>query len=237
MFDQIVEKISNGGDEDEAGKKLDLLISYMREILLWNEKVNLTSITDEQEFLRKHILDSLLITEEESYKKAERIIDVGTGAGFPGVPLAVMNPEKEVVLLDSLRKRLDIIREITAKLGITNIKTCHMRAEDAGRDDSMRESFDLCVSRAVARMPVLTELCLPLVKKGGSFIAYKGPMAYEEVEEAKKAIATLGGNDAKIIKPAGQGTESHTLVIIKKEEKTPQKYPRRAGEPSKKPIL
>ncbi len=237
MFDQIVEKMSNGRDKDETGKKLDLLISYMREILLWNEKVNLTSITDEQEFLRKHILDSLLITEEESYKKAERIIDVGTGAGFPGVPLAVMNPEKEVVLLDSLRKRLDIIGEIATRLCITNIRTCHKRAEDADRDDHMRESFDLCVSRAVARMPVLTELCLPLVKKGGSFIAYKGPSAYEETEEAKKAISILGGGDAKIIKPAGQGAESHTLVIIKKEEKTPQKYPRRAGEPSKKPIL
>ncbi len=237
MLEQIAEKLSKGKDEREVEGKLDLLMSYMHEILSWNERVNLTSITDEQEFLRKHILDSLLIVEEESYRDAKTIIDVGTGAGFPGVPLAVMSPEKEVVLLDSLKKRLDIIEEITSKLGIMNIKICHKRAEDAGRDGAMRENFDLCVSRAVARMPALAELCLPLVKKDGTFIAYKGPSVHEEVKEAEKAITTLGGTDFKIIKPAEQPAENHTLVLIKKGELTPRKYPRKAGEPSKKPIL
>ena len=158
--------------------KEDKLSGYMDEILELNQHINLTAITDRDEFIRKHYIDSLLCVSYDEFKNAKNIIDVGTGGGFPGVPLAVAFPEKNFVLIDSLNKRIKIINELCEKLGIMNVRAVHGRAEELARKKDMRDSFDLCVSRAVANMSTLTEYCLPFVKKGGCFIAYKRLMPF-----------------------------------------------------------
>ena len=210
----------------------DLLFRYMKGILDWNERINLTAIKDEEEFILKHYADSLSIINEPEYQEAETIIDIGTGGGFPGIPLAIMSPEKKYVLLDSLEKRLKIIDGLCQHLGIENVKTLHERAEDAGRNPEYREQFDLCVSRAVADLAVLSEYCLPFVKADGSFIAYKGKEIEEELMRSEKSIKLLGGETDRI---TGSITDQQ-LVIIKKTKPTPLKYPRKPGEPKKKPF-
>ena len=222
-----------GRYSDEVMEKL---MGYMHGIISWNEKVNLTNLTEEDEFIEKHYIDSLLLWNSESFKKADKIIDVGTGGGFPGVPLAILYPEKEFVLLDSLKKRLNIIDSLTHELGINNVTTFHGRAEDAAKQKDMREAFDLCVSRAVANLTSLSELCIPFVKIGGYFIAYKGPGAYDEAKEAENAINILGGKLESITVPEGQKESEHTLITILKTANTPEKYPRKAGDPLKKPL-
>lgn len=210
---------------------------YMKEILEKNRSVNLTAIEDEDEFMTKHFFDSLMCCGSAEFREAGRIIDVGTGAGFPGIPLAIAFPDKEFVLLDSLRKRVDIVRETAEKAGIKNVTLIHGRAEDAARREDMRESFDLCVSRAVASMAVLAEYCLPFVRKGGSFIAYKGPGGEEEAMQAEKAVKILGG---RLVRAEGPVSDAfpfeHRLIYIKKERSTGSKFPRKAGTPSKDPI-
>lgn len=222
-----------GKYSDEVMEKL---MGYMHGIISWNEKVNLTNLTEEDEFIEKHYIDSLLLWNSESFKKADKIIDVGTGGGFPGVPLAILYPEKEFVLLDSLKKRLNIIDSLTDELGINNVTTFHGRAEDAAKQKDMREAFDLCVSRAVANLTSLSELCIPFVKIGGYFVAYKGPGAYDEAKEAENAINILGGKLEFITVPEGQKESEHTLITILKTANTPEKYPRKAGDPLKKPL-
>ena len=222
-----------GRYSDEVMEKL---MGYMHGIISWNEKVNLTNLTEEDEFIEKHYIDSLLLWNSESFKKADKIIDVGTGGGFPGVPLAILYPEKEFVLLDSLKKRLNIIDSLTHELGINNVTTFHGRAEDAAKQKDMREAFDLCVSRAVANLTSLSELCIPFVKVGGYFVAYKGPGAYDEAKEAENAINILGGKLESITVPEGQKESEHTLITILKTANTPEKYPRKAGDPLKKPL-
>lgn len=222
-----------GRYSDEVMEKL---MGYMHGIISWNEKINLTNLTEEDEFIEKHYIDSLLLWNSESFKKADKIIDVGTGGGFPGVPLAILYPEKEFVLLDSLKKRLNIIDSLTHELGINNVTTFHGRAEDAAKQKDMREAFDLCVSRAVANLTSLSELCIPFVKVGGYFVAYKGPGAYDEVKEAENAINILGGKLESITVPEGQKESEHTLITILKTANTPEKYPRKAGDPLKKPL-
>ncbi|MDO4545898.1 MAG: 16S rRNA (guanine(527)-N(7))-methyltransferase RsmG [Bacillota bacterium] len=237
------------GDIKEIFEKLDIawdvgkeekLLRYMDEILRLNEQINLTAIKDREEFLQKHYLDSLLCVGSDEFKKARRIIDVGTGAGFPGVPLAVAFPEKEFLLVDSLNKRVKIVAEICESLSIDNVCVLHGRAEELARRKDLREAFDLCVSRAVANMSTLTEYCLPFVKVGGAFIAYKGPDCGEELAAAAKAIETLGGSLSGTEQPGeSKGDEipfRHTLVFIKKENPTGSKYPRKAGIPSKEPV-
>ena len=215
---------------------MEKLMGYMHGIISWNEKVNLTNLTEEDEFIEKHYIDSLLLWNSESFKKADKIIDVGTGGGFPGVPLAILYPEKEFVLLDSLKKRLNIIDSLTDELGINNVTTFHGRAEDAAKQKDMREAFDLCVSRAVANLTSLSELCIPFIKIGGYFVAYKGPGAYDEAKEAENAINILGGKLESITVPEGQKESEHTLITILKTANTPEKYPRKAGDPLKKPL-
>ncbi|MBQ6495872.1 MAG: 16S rRNA (guanine(527)-N(7))-methyltransferase RsmG [Firmicutes bacterium] len=216
---------------------LQTLEQYMKAILSLNEAVNLTAITDRDEFIEKHYLDSLLCAGEEAMAEATQILDIGTGAGFPGVPLAVVFPEKEFVLVDSLKKRITILQRLCEQLGIHNVKAIHGRAEELARDKTMREQFDLCVSRAVANMRTLSEYCLPFLRIGGTFIAYKGPDCDEEVAEAAKAIEILGGTDTLIKELRFEGVPfEHTLVLIKKENATPKAYPRKAGTPSKKPL-
>lgn len=217
--------------------KEDKLTGYMDEILELNQHINLTAITDRDEFIRKHYIDSLLCVNYDEFKNAKNIIDVGTGGGFPGVPLAIAFPEKNFVLIDSLNKRIKIINELCEKLGITNVRAVHGRAEELARKKEMRDSFDLCVSRAVANMSTLTEYCLPFVKKGGNFIAYKGPECGPEIAAASRAIKLLGGRLTHEESPVFEGSDfEHKLIFIKKEKNTESKYPRKAGTPSKEPI-
>lgn len=214
----------------------DKFVGYMDGILEWNEKINLTAIKDRDEFVVKHLVDSILCAGFPEYKNSESIIDVGTGAGFPGIPLAIISPDKDFVLADSLNKRLKVINDLTDRLGIYNIETVHGRAEELARNKNFRENFDLCVSRAVANMAVLAEYCLPFIRMGGHLLAYKGPDVNEELKSAEKAIKTLGGKVLRIETTPLQGYE-HNIVVIEKMKKTPAKYPRRAGTPVKEPIL
>lgn len=211
--------------------------AYRSGILQWNEFVNLTAIRDPEEFTIKHFVDSVTCYKSEEYQNSERILDLGTGAGFPGVPLAILSPDKEFILVDSLNKRLKIIDELCRSIGIDNVTTVHARAEDLAKKDSCRESFDMCVSRAVASLPVLCEYCLPFVKVGGYMAAYKGADAEREAREAKGAIKILGGKICKTISPSfDQSAEEHKILMIKKIMRTPSKYPRKAGTPAKEPL-
>jgi len=209
---------------------------YMEGILDWNEKINLTAITDKEEFIAKHFVDSVLCYGFKEYVNAESIIDVGTGGGFPGIPLAIISPDKYFVLADSLNKRLKVINTLTDELGIDNAETVHGRAEELAKNKHYRESFDLCISRAVANLAVLAEYCLPFIKKGGYLLAYKGPDAEEELERAAKAIKVLGGKFNRIESVELDGYD-HNIVVIEKIKDTPAKYPRKAGTPAKEPIV
>lgn len=226
-------------------------------ILARNEDINVTAIREHEEFMRKNIADSLSVCGLPEFESANLVVDLGTGGGFPGLPLAIARPEKKFLLADSVGKKLKVVEEAAKELGLLNVYTLHARAEDMGRDKAHRERFDLAVSRAVADMAVLCEYCLPLVKPGGHFIAYKTISAKEEIEAASAAIRTLGGERAYISQPgeyfkdkfdsyAAQSEESelsaqseetgHILVVIKKIKNTPAGYPRKAGKPSKDPI-
>jgi len=209
-------------------KEHEDLITY---ILDWNEKINVTAIKDRDEFYHKNILDSIELTKLFEYQEAKEILDMGTGGGFPGLPLAIESPEKNFLLVDAVGKKLKVVEDTALKLGLKNVKTLHVRAEDF----SKKEGFDLVVSRAVANLSTLSEYCLPFVKLGGYFIAYKTSDAKEEIESAANAIKILGGEITRIEK-YDEEENGHIFVVIKKINKTPSKYPRKAGEPSKKPI-
>ena len=228
--------------EDLLGKeKCERLLSYMEDVLSYNEKVNLTAIKDRDEFIEKHLLDSLSLLALPEYARADRVLDLGTGGGFPGVPLAIASPEKTFVLCDALRKRIDFIAMEKEKLGIENVQPVHGRAEELGRMPEYRESFDLCVSRAVAEMRVLSEYCLPFVKIGGSFVAFKGPKGREELALSERAVQLLGGGEPRLLDAfrGEQGEErelSHLFIVIPKLRASGKKYPRKAGSVSKDPL-
>jgi len=205
-----------------------LLIEY---ILDWNQKINVTAIKDPEDFYQKNILDSIEITKLSEYQAAKQIMDMGTGGGFPGLPLAIESPDKDFLLVDCIGKKLKVVEDVANKLGLKNVKTLHARAEDL----SKKTKFDLVVSRAVANLSTLSEYCLPFVKMGGCFIAYKTADAMEEIENAKKAIEVLGGQIQRIEK-YDEIDNGHIFVVIKKIKETPALYPRKAGEPGKKPI-
>ena len=222
---------------DAPDEKAEKMLSYRDALLERNKCINLTAVTDPEEFIERHFLDSLVPFGLEFYDKAARVADLGTGGGFPGVPLAIASPEKEFVLIDSLAKRLRVIDELCASIGVHNVRTVHGRAEDVGRMKEYRETFDLCVSRAVADLSVLSEYCLPLVRIGGAFCAYKSWPAEEELARAGKAIGILGGGEAGVPYVVQNGEDkAHCLVVIRKLKSTPGKYPRRAGTPSARPI-
>lgn len=205
-----------------------LLIEY---ILDWNQKINVTAIKEPEDFYQKNILDSIEITKLSEYQAAKQIMDMGTGGGFPGLPLAIESPDKDFLLVDCIGKKLKVVEDVANKLGLKNVKTLHARAEDL----SKKTKFDLVVSRAVANLSTLSEYCLPFVKMGGCFIAYKTADAMEEIENAKKAIEVLGGQIQRIEK-YDEIDNGHIFVVIKKIKVTPALYPRKAGEPGKKPI-
>ncbi|MCI1959012.1 MAG: 16S rRNA (guanine(527)-N(7))-methyltransferase RsmG [Clostridia bacterium] len=215
--------------------QLSQFMCYKDTLLDWNKKVNLTAITDEREIMIKHFADSVSPLPFMD-KKDGTLIDVGTGAGFPGVPLKIANPEFKVTLLDSLNKRINFLEELKNKIDI-DIICIHSRAEDGGKDSGFRESFDYCVSRAVAKISVLSEYCLPFVKLGGYFISLKGPDVEEELKDGINAVKKLGGevSDIKKIK-VPESDIVHSIVFIKKVAQTPKTYPRKAGMAVKKPL-
>ena len=210
---------------------------YMEGIISWNEKVNLTSITDKDEFIVKHYIDSVMCVPCKEFQNAEKIIDVGTGGGFPGIPLALAAPDKEFVLMDSLNKRIKIINQLCEEIGITNVTAVHARAEELAKNKQHRQKYDLCVSRAVANLSTLSEYCLPFIKQGGWFLSYKGPDTDKELSDAKKAIKILGGQiDREELASLESSGLEHKIIYIKKVKDTPAKYPRKAGTPSKDPL-
>ena len=204
-------------------------------ILEWNSKINVTAIRDPEEFYEKNIKDSLAVLKLPEFSESRRVLDLGTGGGFPGLPLAMACPDKEFVLLDSVAKKLKVVSSAADEFGLSNVDVVNMRAEDLAKWPAYRESFDAVVSRAVANMSTLSEYCLPFVKKGGYFIAYKTEDALAEISEAEHAIRVLGG---ELIRTEGDGTEGsgHLFAVVKKTGTTPPKYPRKAGLPSKEPL-
>ena len=224
--------IQNNIDEKTA----EDFYKYYLLLTEWNEKINLTAITEEDDVAVKHFLDSLKAAEGFA-KQGISVIDVGTGAGFPGLPIKIANPGIELTLVDSLNKRINFLNEVIDSLGLNGVHTIHSRAEELGKNKSHRERYDLCVSRAVANLTTLCELCLPFVKKGGYFVSLKGPTADEEVKDAKKAIDLLGGELIEIKNYDLSDTDlNHNVVIIKKISHTPTKYPRSAPKPAKEPL-
>ena len=224
-------------------KQLNHFDRFYELLIEWNEKMNLTAITDYEEFVKKHLIDSLSLVkiynlqEKEGTGERIRILDMGTGAGFPGIPLRIMFQRAEFVLMDSLNKRITFINEVIRMLGLTGITAIHARAEEYGRKAEYREQFDLCVSRAVARLNSLTEYCLPFVKEGGYFIPYKSGRIQEELEEADYAITKLGGRRMKEETFLLPGSDiERTLIAIRKIRQTPAGYPRAGGKPLKAPL-
>lgn len=232
MFKEILAKYINLRDEqlNQFQKFYDLVID-------WNTKINLTAITDEKEFAIKHVMDSLTLWDEEKFSGVKKILDVGTGAGFPAIPIKIFKPNVEIVLLDSLSKRVEFLKKVIAELNLENVTCIHGRAEDLAQQNNFRESFDLVTARAVARLNIISEYCLPFVKIGGTFAALKGKQFAEEIAEAEKAVKILGGGKINFVeKILPEISDTRVVIYIDKKISTPKKFPRKAGTPTKNPI-
>lgn len=231
-FKELLEQIQVELDQ----KQFDQFIQYYEMLVKKNEVMNLTAITEWNEVVLKHFADSLSLKQFYSLKD-QRVADLGTGAGFPGIPLKIAFPDLEIVLMDSLNKRVKFLNEVIEALGLEKITAIHGRAEDIGRSIEYREGFDLCVSRAVANLSTLSEYCLPLVKVGGMFISYKAGNLEEELERGKNAFFKLGGKLNKVQAFELAETDIHrNFVFIEKKNKTSKAYPRTAGKPAKEPL-
>lgn len=216
-------------------EQLEKFYSYMSLLLEWNEKMNLTAITEPNEIILKHFVDSLTILNE--INNNSKVVDVGTGAGFPGIPLSIANESLKITLVDSLNKRLIFLQEVIDKLELKNIEIVHSRAEDFGQNKKYRENFDIATSRAVANLSTLSEYLIPLVKINGKCICMKASDVEEEINQAKNAINVLGGTIEKIKEfKLPESDIGRTIIVINKQKNTPIKYPRKAGTPSKEPI-
>jgi 16S rRNA (guanine527-N7)-methyltransferase len=224
-----------GIEADE--KQIEQLNTYYEMLVEKNKVMNLTGITEYKEVVIKHFADSAAIIKAMDLKKIGMIIDIGTGAGFPGIVLKILFPHIKITLLDSLNKRINFLNEVIDSLQLKNIETIHGRAEDFAQDKKYREKYDLCVSRAVANLATLSEYCIPFVKVGGSFVSYKAGECDEEVKEARNAISKLGSNIDKAVDYVLPDTDiARTFVVIMKNKNTPKMYPRKAGVPSKDPL-
>lgn len=223
------------GFYDLSEETANRLERYAELLIEWNKKINLTAITDPDEIIIKHFYDCLLILKHNEIPKNARIIDVGTGAGFPGLVLKIARPDIKVALLDGLNKRLLFLNEVVNELGL-EVETLHSRAEDAGKRLEYREKYDIATARAVARLNVLSEYCMPFIKEGGSFIAMKGPTAPEELEASLVAIKKLGGDKATAINETLPDGSSRVFLKIKKISQTPPQFPRISAKISKKPL-
>lgn len=231
-FINMLEKINVMLDD----KQIEDFYVYMNELIEWNKNINLTAITEEKEIIQKHFIDSLTIF--KYLNSNDKIIDVGTGAGFPGIPLKIADETLDITLLDSLNKRILFLDNVIEKLKLNNIKTIHSRVEDAAINPQYREKYDIATSRAVAQLNVLLEYLLPLVKVGGKCICMKGGNVEEELENSKKALEILGGKVEKIESFELPNSDiKRNIIIIKKVSHTPKAYPRKAGTPSKKPLV
>ena len=217
--------------------QLDKFQKFYELVVKKNSEVNLTSITTPEDFAVKHIIDSLSAWDDEKFSGAKKFIDVGTGGGFPGIPLKIFRPEIEICLADSLNKRINFLKDAVKILELEKVECVHGRAEDLAKMPEYRENFDVAISRAVARINVLSEYCLPFVKIGGIFVAMKGRNFEEEVSESEKAVKILGGGEVGIVKkilPEDEGERA--IIYVKKNSRTPEKYPRKAGMPLKNPL-
>lgn len=218
-------------------KTIDKFSKYREILVEWNQKMNLTGIEDEKEVYIKHFLDSLAAVKKGYIKDGMSIIDVGTGAGFPGLPLKICLENSKVTLLDSLNKRINFLSEVCSNINIDDIELIHGRAEDFGKDENYREQYDIATARAVAGLPILMEFCVPFIKVGGYFVCLKGPNADTELEESRKAMEILGLEFVEKIDVDLPEIElKHNIVVFKKVNNTPAKYPRKAGKPVKTPI-
>lgn len=218
-------------------KQIEQFLIYYEHLVEKNKVMNLTAITEYEEVVLKHFVDSLSIVKAVDMSKYHRLLDLGTGAGFPGIPLKIVFPDIEVVLMDSLNKRIKFLEEVISKLELDSITAVHARAEEGARKAEYREQFDICVSRAVANLSSLTEYCLPFVKQKGAFVSYKSMKVDDEIKNAKKAVSILGGEIKKIEEFLLPDTEiGRSFVVIEKVKTTPGKYPRKAGLPTKEPL-
>ncbi|PJJ30345.1 16S rRNA (guanine(527)-N(7))-methyltransferase RsmG [Lacrimispora celerecrescens] len=238
-FEESLRKELNLLSIELKENQINQFYDYFQLLVEWNKFMNLTAITEMDEVITKHFVDSLSLIKavEEIETKDYRIIDVGTGAGFPGIPLKIAFPELRITLMDSLNKRINFLNEGISRLGLEKIEAIHGRAEDLGRDPLHREQYDLCVSRAVANLSTLSEYCMPFAKVGGYFIPYKSGKIEEELGAAKHAIFLLGGSVKEVNTFLLPGTDvERSLVKIAKNNGTSKKYPRKAGLPSKEPL-
>lgn len=220
---------------EPSSEKIEQMYDFYEMVLEKNKVMNLTAITDFKDFVIKHFIDSLLISKVVLFDEIHTLLDVGTGAGFPGMPLKIMFPHVEVLLLDSLNKRLVFLDDVIEKLGLHGISTIHTRAEELQTKGAYRENFDLVVSRAVSALPSLLEYCLPYVKLGGNFVAYKATNAREELDLSKKALSVLGGR-VKEMQSFRLEENDRVLISVEKSKSTPSKYPRGGGKPTKNPL-
>ncbi|MDR1766435.1 MAG: 16S rRNA (guanine(527)-N(7))-methyltransferase RsmG [Lachnospiraceae bacterium] len=224
---------------DLSETMVDSFIVYGELIEEWNERVNLTAIREPGEIITKHFCDSLSITRavDDLGQSTLRIVDIGSGAGFPGIPMGIAFPGLSLVLVDSLQKRVEFLAHAVRELGLSNVTAVHGRAEDLGRSDEFRGRFDLAVSRAVAKLPVLAEYAIPMLKVGGRFVAYKSGESDQEISDSKRAFELLGADLENVVRFTLSGGEIHrSLVVLDKMLPTDPKYPRRAGIPDKKPL-
>lgn len=232
---QELEKKAKKMQIELSNQQLEQFYLYMNLLLEWNGKINLTAITDPKEIILKHFIDSITIT--PYLKNAQSILDIGTGAGFPGIPLAILENSKDFVLMDSLNKRIIFLQEVIQNIALTRVQAIHGRAEELGKEKEHREHYDLVTSRAVAKLNILLEYMLPFVKVGGRCICMKSQEIEEELEEAKQAIELLGGKLERvdeIILP--ESDVKRKIIVIQKVRQTPIKYPRKPGTPTKEPI-
>lgn len=229
---------------EEKSSKIDInldneicnkLYNYMNLLLEWNEKINLTAITNEKEIILKHFIDSFTIN--KFINSGDKMLDIGTGAGFPGLPIKIIRPEVDVFLMDSLNKRINFLNEVIESLQLKNIEAFHSRAEEMAKNNKFREKFDVVTSRAVAKLNILLEYMLPYTKVNGKCLCMKGPNIEEEIKEAEKALKILGGEIEKIEKIILPDSNiERNIIIIRKKSATPLKYPRKAGMPTKEPL-
>lgn len=234
----FAEELANYGFK-LSSKQKEQFATYYNKLIEFNKKVNLTRITDKNEVYLKHFFDSItpLLEFSDLFKGEKSLCDVGAGAGFPSLPIKILCPDLSITIVDSLGNRLKFLDELVSDLSLDKVTLVHSRAEDAGQNKNLREKFDLVTGRAVARMSVLSEYCLPLAKVDGYLVALKGPKAQDELAEAKNAIEVLGGSVKEVKELTLPDTDDErTLIVVKKVKATPKKYPRQAGTPNRKPL-
>ena len=234
-FNDKLKKALNEINIEINEKQIQKFYKYMNLLIEWNEKINLTAITEENDIILKHFVDSLTI--QKYIEKNKKIVDIGTGAGFPGIPLAIMNEENEITLVDSLNKRINFLNEVIEKLELKNVTALHFRAEEFCQNKKYRESYDYAVSRAVANLTTLSEYLIPAVKVGGKVICMKGSQIERELKEAEFAISELRGTICTKEEFCLPNTDmKRNIIVIEKQQTTPKKYPRKAGMPAKQPL-